>query len=101
LREATATSDPTHGAIDPRLHCIRAVASGGASGARPPHMKSVLPHFTFGPLIAAYIQYSILKMWPTLLVFGPSFWFLATPAAKLWRQACTACALTAFVSKYM
>ena len=33
------------------------------------------PHFTFGPLVAAYIQYSILKMW------HPSgFW--APPAAK-------------------
>jgi len=28
-----------------------------ASGARP-------PHFTFGPPVAAYIQYCILKMWP-------------------------------------
>jgi len=24
-----------------------------------------------------------------LLVFGPSFWFLAPPAAKSWRRACT------------
>jgi len=39
----------------------RAVASGGASGARP-------PHFTFGPLVSAYIQYSIIKMWPPLLL---------------------------------
>ena len=43
---------------------LRAVASGGGSGARPPHLKSVSPHFTFGPLAAAYIQYSIFKMWP-------------------------------------
>jgi len=35
------------------------------------------PHFTFGPPVATYIQYCILKMWPPLLVFGPSFWFLA------------------------
>jgi len=27
----------------------------GASGARPPQLKSVPPHFTFGPLVAAYI----------------------------------------------
>ena len=65
----------------------RAVASGGASGARPPHLKSVHPHFTFGPLFAAYIQYSILKtcppsgFWLLLVVFAP-------PAAKSWRRAC-------------
>jgi len=35
------------------------------------------PHFTFGPLVATCIQYCIFKMWPPLLVFGPSFWFLA------------------------
>ena len=29
-----------------------------------PHLKSVPPHFTFGPLVAACIHYSILKMWP-------------------------------------
>ena len=34
----------------------RAVASMGASGSRPPHLKYVPPHFTFGPLVAAYIQ---------------------------------------------
>ena len=39
-----------------------------ASGARPP-IWNVCPHFTFGPLVAAYIQYSIFKMWPP-------FWFL-------------------------
>jgi len=43
----------------------------GASGVRPPHLKSVLPHFTFGLLVTAYIQCSIFKMWP------PS-WFLAS-----------------------
>ena len=42
-----------------------------------PHLKSVLHHFRFGPPVAAYIQYCILKMWPPLLFFGPSFWFLA------------------------
>ena len=40
------------------------------------------PHFTFGPPVAAYIQYCILKMWPP-------FWFLAPPAAKSWRRTCT------------
>jgi len=40
-------------------------------------LKSVPPHFTFGPPVAAYVQYCILKMWPPLLDFGPSFWFLA------------------------
>ena len=48
----------------------RAVASGGACGARPSHLKSVPPHFTFGPPVVVYIQYCILKMWPP-------FWFLA------------------------
>ena len=38
------------------------------------------PHFTFGPLVAAYIQYSVLKMWP------PSGF--CPPAAKSWRRAC-------------
>ena len=49
----------------------RVVASEWASGARLPHLKSVPPHFTFGPLVAAYIQYSNLKMCPPLLGFGP------------------------------
>ena len=62
--------------------------AGGGSDVRLPHLKSVPPHFTFGPLVAAYTQYSILKMWPPLLVFGPSFWFLALLAAKSWRRAC-------------
>jgi len=48
----------------------------GASGVRPPHLKSVPPYFMFGSPVAAYIQYCIFKMWPPLLVFGPS-WFLA------------------------
>ena len=39
----------------------------GASGARPPHMKSVPP--LFHVWLAAYIQYCIFKMWPPLLVF--------------------------------
>ena len=68
-----------------RKHCavymLSAVASGKASGARPPHLKSVPPHFTFGPPVAAYIQYCILKMWPPLLVFGP-------PSAISCRRAC-------------
>ena len=29
-----------------------------------------------------------LKNVPPLLVLGPSFWFLAPPAAKSWRRAC-------------
>jgi len=52
----------------------KAVASRGISGAWPPHLKSVPHHLTFGPPVAAYFQYCILKMWPPLLVFGPS-WF--------------------------
>ena len=46
------------------------------------------PHFTFPPPDVTYIQYCIFKMCPTLLVFGPSFWFLPPPAAKSWRRAC-------------
>jgi len=57
-------------AFSDNLYGTRAVASGGA----------VVPlHFTVGLLIAAYIQHSILKMWPPFLVLGPSFWFLAPP----------------------
>ena len=51
--------------------------AGGSVVPGPPHLKSVPPNFTFGPPVAAYIQYCIFKMWPPLLVFGPSFWFLA------------------------
>jgi len=59
----------------------RAVASGGASGAQP-------PHFTFGPPVAAYIQH--LKNVDPPSVFGPSFCFLTPPAAKSRRRAwCT------------
>jgi len=52
------------------------------------------PHFTFGPLVAAYIQYSILKMWPPLLVFGPSFWFLAPLLLNPGDCSCSATMLT-------
>jgi len=53
----------------------------------PTRFEIGAPHFMFGPPVAAYIQHCILKMWPPLLVFGPSFWFLAPPAAKSWRRA--------------
>ena len=72
---------------------LRAVANGGASGARPPRLKSVPPHFTFGPLVAAYIQHSIFKMWPLLLVFGPSFWFLAPLLLNSGNGPAAACLL--------
>jgi len=55
--------------------------AGGCSGARPPIWNLCPSHFTFGPLVAPYIQYSILKMRPPILVFAPS------PAAKSWRRA--------------
>jgi len=67
--------------LDPNTFQRRAVASGETSGARPPHLKSVPPHFTFGHLVAANIQYSIFKMFP------PPFWFLVPPAVS-WRRAC-------------
>ena len=60
--------------------------AGGASGARPPIWNMCAP-FHFGRVVAAYIQYSISKMYPPsgfwllLLLFSP-------PAAKLWRRAC-------------
>jgi len=41
-----------------------------------PQFEIGAPHFMFGPLVATYIQYCIFKMWPPLLVFGLSFWFL-------------------------
>jgi len=41
-----------------------------------PPFEICAPHFTLGPLFAAYIQYSILKMWPP-------FWFLA-PLSGFW-----------------
>ena len=60
--------------------------AGGPVVPGPPHLKSVPPHVTFGPPVAAYIQYCILKIWPPLLVFGHSC-FLAPPAATSWRRA--------------
>ena len=41
------------------------------------------PHFTFGLLVAAYIQYSIFKMWHPLLVFGPPCCYI--PATGLYE----------------
>ena len=66
---------------------FRAVASGGGQWCpAPPLFEICTPHFTFGPPVAAYIQYCILKMCNPLLVFSPS-WFLPPPAAKFWRRA--------------
>jgi len=36
----------------------------GGQWCPAPHLKPVPPHFTFGPLVATYIQYCILKMCP-------------------------------------
>jgi len=40
-----------------------------------PPFEICAPYFTFGPLVAAYIQYSIYGppsgFWPFFLVFGP------------------------------
>jgi len=64
---------------------------GPNSGPSPvvlgPLFEICAPHFTFDPLVAAYIQYSIFNMWPPILVYGPSFWFFVPPAAKSWRRA--------------
>ena len=63
------------------------------------------PHFSFGPPLTAYIQYYILKIWPPLLAFGPSFCYLAPlllnpgdgpgsamcpecPTKDWWRKSC-------------
>ena len=54
----------------------RVVASGEASGARPPYLKSVLRHLTFGPAVAAYFQCCILKL-------CLSFWFLPSPCSYI------------------
>jgi len=58
----------------------RAVASRGAV-VPAPHLKPVPPHFTFGPLVATYIQYCILKMWPPFWFFLPCRKILATGLA--------------------
>ena len=48
--------------------------AGGRWGPAP-RLKSVPPHFMFGPPVAAYIQYCILKRCPPLLVLAPpGFW---------------------------
>ena len=47
----------------------------GGQWCPDPHLKSVLPHFTFGPPVVAYIQYCILKRCPPLLDFSPLFYF--------------------------
>ena len=58
----------------------------GSQWCPAPPFEIGASHFTFGPLVAAYIQYCIFKMWPP-------FWFLAPlsgfcpPAAKSWRRA--------------
>jgi len=62
----------------PRLS-LRVVASGGPV-VPVPHLKSVPPHFTFGPPVAAYINTVFLKcdppsgFWPLLLVFGSPYY---------------------------
>jgi len=76
-----------HAVIDHPL--VRAVASGGASGARPPFEIGAPPFHVWPPSCCIHpILY--FKNVPPLLVFGPS-WFLAPPAAKPWRRACRQC----------
>jgi len=52
---------------------FRAVASGGASGARPPHLKSVLPISRLAPWLLHTSNTAFSKCEP-LLVFGPPCW---------------------------
>jgi len=48
----------------------------GGQWCPAPHLKSLPPYFTFGPPVAAYIQYYILKMRPHFCFFAPpsGFW---------------------------
>ena len=49
--------------------------AGGLVVPGPPVLKSLPPHFTFGPSVAAYFQHCILKMCPLLvLATPPGFW---------------------------
>jgi len=36
----------------------------GGQWCPPPPFETGVPHFTFGPSVAACIQHCILKMWP-------------------------------------
>ena len=47
-----------------KLAGSRAVASRGGAVVPGPPFEICAPHVTFGPLVAARIQYSILKMCP-------------------------------------
>ena len=61
----------------------------GGSGARPPPIWNLCPPISrLDPGCSIHpIQY--FKNEAPLLVFGPSFWFLASPAATSWRRACS------------
>jgi len=50
--------------------------AGGGQWCPAPPFEIGAPHFRFSPLVAAYIQYCILKMWPPFCFFSPSsgFW---------------------------
>ena len=61
--------------------------TGGQLFPAPP-FEHCAPHFTFGPLGAAYIQYSILKMCPPFRFLAPPSGSWPLPAAKSWRRAC-------------
>ena len=59
----------------------------GASGARHLHLKSVPPHFTFGPWLLHTSNTVFFKC-------GSPVWFLAPPIAKSWRRAWFTCWLS-------
>ena len=63
-----------------------AVTSGGASGASPPFEICVPPFHVWPPGCCIHPIQHFKNVTP-LLVFGPSFWFLAPPAAISWRRA--------------
>ena len=66
--------------IEDSFSAEKKARAGPSTAGEPvvtPHLKSVPPHFTFDPSVAAYIQYCIWNLWPLLPVFGPSVCFLA------------------------
>jgi len=54
----------------------------------PPIWNLCLPISRLTPWLLHTSNRVFLKCSPPLLVFGPSFWFLASPAAIAWRTAC-------------
>ena len=58
---------------------------GGPVVPGPP-FEICAPHFTFDPWLL-HTSNTVFQKCGPLLGFGPSLWFLASPAAKSWRRA--------------